>query len=83
MKEKIKKRLQKRLVNIIFLTLSVIFVLRFIYAVTATSGEKLLFMNSTAGRNLLQMRSSSFMWFLILLAVYCAIKFMTYDPKKN
>ena len=79
MKEKIKKRL----INLIFLGLAVIFVLRFIYAVTATSGEKLLFMNSTAGRNLLQMRSSSFMWFIILLAVYLAIKFMTYDPKKN
>lgn len=78
-----KEAIKKRLINIIFLGLSVIFVLRFIYAVTSTSGEKLLFMNSTAGRNLIQMRSSSFMWFVIFLAVYFAIKFMTYDPKKN
>ncbi len=72
-----------RIVYAGLLVLALIFGLRYVYSLLQTAGEKLLVMDSSAGRALLDMQRTSFIWFIILLAVYFAVKFMTYDPKKN
>lgn len=78
-----KDRLKKRIVALIPLALTVIFGLRYILVAAKTGGEKLLYMNSVLGRNLLQVRNKSFIGFLIFLAIYLSVKYMTYDSKKN